>query len=85
MQVLLDLQVPDGTTPRQLLAMPEAIAVLPPGAASGATFGVFGRRIDPDRSLRDRDRLELYRPLLADPKESRRVRAQGFRKGPLNR
>lgn len=37
--------------------------------------GIFGKKKTPDTVLRDGDRVELYRPLLADPKESRRRRA----------
>ena len=37
--------------------------------------GIFGKKKTPDSVLRDGDRVELYRPLLADPKESRRRRA----------
>jgi putative ubiquitin-RnfH superfamily antitoxin RatB of RatAB toxin-antitoxin module len=37
--------------------------------------GVFGKKRPLDSVLRDGDRVELYRPLLADPKESRRRRA----------
>jgi putative ubiquitin-RnfH superfamily antitoxin RatB of RatAB toxin-antitoxin module len=39
--------------------------------------GIFGKKRPPDTVLRDGDRVELYRPLLADPKESRRRRAGG--------
>ncbi|WP_017460825.1 RnfH family protein [Dyella ginsengisoli] len=38
-------------------------------------LGVFGRRVDEKFVLGDGDRLELYRPLTADPKEARRRRA----------
>jgi putative ubiquitin-RnfH superfamily antitoxin RatB of RatAB toxin-antitoxin module len=50
-------------------------------AASGfplegvAGFAVFGERATPDYRLRDGDRVELLRPLQADPKEARRRRA----------
>ncbi len=37
--------------------------------------GVWGRPASPDTRLRDRDRVEIYRPLIADPKEIRRKRA----------
>ena len=37
--------------------------------------GVWGRPASPDTRLRDRDRVEIYRPLIADPKEIRRRRA----------
>lgn len=38
--------------------------------------GVFGKLRPRDTVLRDGDRIELYRPLIADPKESRRRRAE---------
>ncbi len=37
--------------------------------------GVYGERVDRDRLLRAGDRIELYRPLLLDPKQARRQRA----------
>ena len=36
--------------------------------------GVWGRSAAAAQSLRDRDRVEVYRPLLVDPKEARRLR-----------
>jgi putative ubiquitin-RnfH superfamily antitoxin RatB of RatAB toxin-antitoxin module len=42
--------------------------------------GVWGRPASPDTRLRDRDRVEIYRPLIADPKEIRRKRAAKARK-----
>ncbi len=39
--------------------------------------GIYGKLKTTDTVLRDRDRVEIYRPLLADPKESRRRRAKG--------
>ena len=37
--------------------------------------GIFGKLTTLDTKLRDRDRVEIYRPLIADPKEIRRKRA----------
>ncbi len=37
--------------------------------------GIFGKLTTLDKILRDRDRIEIYRPLFADPKEIRRKRA----------
>ena len=42
--------------------------------------GVWGRPVSPETRLRDLDRVEIYRPLLADPKEVRRARAAKTRK-----
>ena len=47
-------------------------------------FGIYGRLTKADAILHDKDRIEIYRPLLADPKEARRKRAEegkGTKKG----
>jgi putative ubiquitin-RnfH superfamily antitoxin RatB of RatAB toxin-antitoxin module len=43
-------------------------------------YAVFGQRVDGDALLRDGDRIELLRPLLADPKEARRQRVEDRRR-----
>jgi putative ubiquitin-RnfH superfamily antitoxin RatB of RatAB toxin-antitoxin module len=43
-------------------------------AGERLSFGIFGRRAARDTVLRDGDRVEVYRPLLVDPKEARRRR-----------
>ena len=50
-------------------------AVLPDGFTVQA-MGIFGRRVDPGAALREGDRIELYRDLIADPKQARRRRAE---------
>lgn len=42
--------------------------------------GVWGRQVTAETRLRDRDRVEIYRSLIADPKEVRRERAAKTRK-----
>lgn len=42
--------------------------------------GVWGRQVTAETRLRDQDRVEIYRPLTADPKEVRRARAAKTRK-----
>jgi hypothetical protein len=45
-------------------------------------LGIFGRRVPPGEPLRDGDRVEVYRPLMADPREARRrLAAEGRTKG----
>ena len=44
------------------------------------SLGIFGRLIRADHALQDGDRIEIYRPLTADPKAARRARAQQTRK-----
>ena len=46
---------------------------------SDARVGVWGKLRLPDDLLRDRDRVEVYRPLTVDPKEARRLRYRQHR------
>lgn len=46
-----------------------------------AKFGIWGRVERADTPLRERDRVELYRPLVVDPKEARRLRYRKTGKG----
>ena len=69
-QHLISLQVLAGTTLEQA-----ARSALPQLDLSQFRVGVFGKLKTLDTVLRAHDRVELYRPLLADPKESRRRRA----------
>ena len=39
------------------------------------TVGIFSKAVNPDTQVMPGDRLEIYRPLLIDPKEARRNRA----------
>jgi len=43
---------------------------------AGCDVGVWGKLVRRDAALSDGDRVELYRPLIADPKETRRRRAR---------
>ncbi len=44
--------------------------------ATGLDLGLWGHRLPGDTELADGDRIEIYRPLLIDPKDARRHRAQ---------
>ncbi len=47
--------------------------------AEGLRLGVWGKPRSADSVLRERDRVEIYRPLIVDPKEARRQRYQRHR------
>ena len=49
----------------------QGIALVP-----DAQFGIFNQIVTPHHPLEDGDRIELYRPLIIDPKESRRIRPE---------
>jgi putative ubiquitin-RnfH superfamily antitoxin RatB of RatAB toxin-antitoxin module len=72
-QVVVALQLPQGATAEQAVAM----SGLP---AAGQRLGIGGKVVGATRVLRDGDRVELLRPLAADPKEARRLRARRRRR-----
>ncbi|HUL93564.1 MAG TPA: RnfH family protein [Burkholderiales bacterium] len=45
------------------------------GKLDTGTVGIYGKVVPAGTILRDGDRVEIYRPLLADPKDLRRARA----------
>ena len=47
---------------------------------ANSLLGIFGRLCRPDHVLQPGDRIEIYRPLAADPKTARRERAKQARK-----
>lgn len=49
-------------------------------ALEAVQCGVWGRRCEPTRAVRDGDRIELYRALAVDPKQARRLRYSSQRK-----
>src|SRR5690606_27056208 len=74
-QVLVALTVPAGTTAGEAVRRAGMQERFPELDVAKAKIGVFGRLCSSDRVLAAGDRVEIYRPLLADPKEVRRKRA----------
>lgn len=68
------LNLPLGATVQQALQAASRHWGLEPEAMVSLGTGVWGRKTEPDVPLRDGDRVEIYRPLLVDPKEARRQR-----------
>ena len=75
-QVILSCQVPTGATVQQAIERSGVLDKFPEIDLQVNKVGVFGRLVKLDTELRARDRVEIYRPLIADPKESRRKRAE---------
>ncbi|AXJ03182.1 RnfH family protein [Pseudomonas fluorescens] len=76
-QVLRVVSVAEGATVRAALMASGIDAEFPELDLKSCPLGIFGKVIaDPDtRRVQEGDRIEIYRPLLADPKEVRRLRA----------
>jgi putative ubiquitin-RnfH superfamily antitoxin RatB of RatAB toxin-antitoxin module len=75
-QTLLKKAVPTGTTVLEGIEASGILAKFPALDLSAHKLGIFGKLTKPDTVLRDKDRIEIYRPLIADPKEVRRRRAE---------
>lgn len=81
-QRIVELQVPVGTTAMEAVVQSGIERLFPEMDIDSAVLGVFSQVLGTkglpaaaDYALKDRDRVEIYRPLIADPKEARRKRA----------
>ncbi len=74
-QTLVELEVPAGTTVAGAIER-SAIHARHPGIPPGAALGVHGVLVKPDRVLEAGDRVEIYRGLPADPRDTRRTLAR---------
>lgn len=71
-QSLRQLEVADGTTAEMAVRLSGIAAQFSEIRLDDLTLGIFGRRVPATQPLRAGDRVEIYRALLADPKEVRR-------------
>lgn len=74
-QELVRVQLPEGATVRQAVEASGLLEKHPELDLAQNKLGIFSKLSKPDTVLRDRDRVEIYRPLIADPKEVRKQRA----------
>lgn len=70
------LTLPSGATVRDAIEQSGVVATIPEWNWSDVKVGIYSRPVALEQTLRDRDRVELYRPILIDPKEARRQRAK---------
>jgi putative ubiquitin-RnfH superfamily antitoxin RatB of RatAB toxin-antitoxin module len=73
-QFLRALQVPAGTTIEQAIAISGVLQEVPEVDLSAMQVGIYAKKKTLDTVLREHDRVEIYRPLIADPKNARRRR-----------
>ncbi|PLY41690.1 RnfH family protein [Janthinobacterium sp. ROICE36] len=71
------LRVPAGSTIGQAVAQSGLLQAIPGIDLSINMVGIYGKKRPLDTVLHEHDRVEVYRPLQADPKEARRRRASG--------
>jgi len=74
-EFLRAMTVAPGTTIGQAIEMSGVLEAYPDINLTTQPVGIFAKKKTLDTVLRERDRVEIYRPLVADPKDSRRKRA----------
>ena len=75
-QELVKVKLAPNGTVQQALEASGLLAKFPEVSLEQSKFGVYGKLVRLDTALREGDRVEIYRPLIADPKEVRRKRAE---------
>ncbi len=75
-QPLLRVQLDEGATVEEAIRASGVLAAFPEIDLARNKVGIFSKLVKLDEKVRDRDRVEIYRPLIADPKEVRRKRAE---------
>ena len=78
-QEVIALSVAPGTTVREAIRLSGLSGRYPQIDAEDAPVGIHGRIVAHNAKLQDGDRVEIYRPLKADPKQARRRRASPSR------
>lgn len=79
-QTLLRLDVPEGTTAEEAIRRSGILDQHPEIDLGVNKIGIFAKLVPGSRVLRAGDRVEIYRPLIADPKAVRRQRAEEGKK-----
>lgn len=74
-QTLIELQVPIGTTVIEAIRLSRITEQYPEINLENSRKGIFSKFVDDDKELQEHDRVEIYRPLVLDPREARRQRA----------
>jgi len=75
-QIIVPLQLDEGMTIDQAIRASGLQEKFPEINLETNKVGLFGKLAKLDSTVRDQDRVEIYRPLIADPKEVRRQRAE---------
>jgi putative ubiquitin-RnfH superfamily antitoxin RatB of RatAB toxin-antitoxin module len=75
-QVLLSLEVTPGTTVREAIELSGIRNRCTAIDLAKDKVGIFGRQVSPGTVLRNGDRVEIYRPLIVNPKDARRQRVR---------
>ncbi len=74
-QAILEVEVAEGCTVLEAARQSGITDRFEGIDLENSKFGIFGKVVAPGHALKEGDRVEIYRPLIADPKEVRKERA----------
>ncbi|MBI3779009.1 MAG: RnfH family protein [Gammaproteobacteria bacterium] len=74
-QEVIEVSVSPGATVQEVIRASGLLEKYPEIDLSQNRVGIFSELVRPQDAVHDGDRVEIYRPLIADPKEARRKRA----------
>lgn len=75
-QALMQVRLAEGATVEAVIRASGVLEAFPEIDLTKNKVGIFSKLVKLDEIVRDNDRVEIYRPLIADPKEVRRKRAE---------
>ena len=74
-QSMLQRQVPPQTSVKEALLQSGILSLWPEIDFENCKVGIFGKIVSLETTLKDQDRIEVYRPLAIDHKQARQLRA----------
>ncbi|MGB9149631.1 MAG: RnfH family protein [Burkholderiales bacterium] len=74
-QAIIELQLGIGSTVADAIAQSKILGMFPQIDLRKNRVGIYARLVNAETVLRDGDRVEIYRELVAEPRDARRVRA----------
>jgi uncharacterized protein len=74
-QFWVNVEMPEGTTVKDAVVRSDVLRQFPEIDLENQKIGVFGKLVGLDTPLGDGDRVEIYRPLIADPKQVKQRKA----------
>ena len=75
-QSLVDVAIKEGATVEEVIQASNLLNEYPDIDLSSTKVGIWSRVVKLRDTVKDGDRIEIYRPLIADPKEIRKRRAE---------
>ncbi len=84
-QALIAVEMEESGTVNEAIQRSGVLAAFPGIDLQRAKVGIFGRLVSLGTRVQDGDRVEIYRPLIVEPKQGRRMRAQQAQQRPRRR